>query len=108
MSRSYRKNLIFPNCCCNSQKTWKQSYNRKFRTKSKETLYKYIHSIKEDFIYEDIYKRSYVDIWLSPSDGKSRVKVFNREEFLKSPDMILYYKNYKKYLNYIKRRLISK
>lgn len=110
MSRSFRNNLVFPNCCCNSQKKWKQHYNRVFRRRSKNILHTYLTSDKEDYVYEDVYKRSYADIWNSPSDGKSRYEVLSKKQFLLIQEKYNFYRytSYKRYLDYIKRRLISK
>lgn len=110
MSRSYRKNLVFPVCCCNTQKKWKTQYNRTFRTNSKKQLYNYLTNISEDYKYESVHKRSYADIWLSPSDGRWWLEMFKPDDFLEHrlDYVFVPYKTYEEYINNFKRKFLSK
>jgi hypothetical protein len=110
MSRSYRKNLVFPICRCNTQKKCKTQYNRTFRTNSKKQLYKYLTNISEDYKYESVYKRPYADIWLSPSDGRWWLEMFKPDDFLEHrlDYVFVPYKTYKEYMDNFKRKFLSK
>lgn len=86
MSRSTRKNLVFPICCNgNTQKPWKQHINRTFRRKAKVRLDSSIGEngeILKDYFFRDRNKQKFADIWLSPSDGKHTMKLLKKDEWL--------------------------
>lgn len=110
MSRSFRKTYVFPICCCNSQKRWKQSYNRTFRRTSKSKLDNYLTNTCDDYVYEDLYKRTYADEWLSPSDGKWRIDFLSKDDYYNSHIFSIKGRTetYEQYVNYFKRKLLSK
>lgn len=86
MSRSTRKNLVFPICCNgNTQKPWKQHINRIFRRKAKVQLDTSIGEdgeILKDYFFRDRNKRKFADVWLSPSDGKHTMELLKKDEWL--------------------------
>lgn len=121
MSRSRRKNLVFPICCNGgTQKPWKQQINRIFRRKSKvqlETSLDENGEVLKDYFYRNRNKRKFADIWLSPSDGTQRIKMMTKDEFEIYQNRALPYyfssarrnpQTYKQYINNFKRTLISK
>lgn len=124
MSRSYNKNYYgYILCCGDSQKKWKQSYNRLYRRESKikikETL-KSIEYLDQDYSLTSVKKQSYADIWNSPSDGKIEIKLLDeaiflelKEEyrtFITVPHDYIFWlsKDYEAYLGNFKRLYISK
>ena len=86
MSRSTRKNLVFPICCNgNTQKPWKQHINRIFRRKAKVQLDTSIGEggeVLKDYFFRDRNKRKFADVWLSPSDGKHTMELLKKDEWL--------------------------
>lgn len=125
MSRSRRKNAVFANLCNgDSQKEWKQRINRIFRRKSKVHL---DTSIDEngvplkDYFHRDIKKQTYADEWLSPADGTQTIKMLTLSEFNEEMNKnniqnvhfprrldSLQIKTYDDYVDYYKRKIISK
>lgn len=107
MPRSYRKNFVFPVCCCQSQKKWKQEYSRIYRSKTKSQLQKAVLNDNIDYNLGTVYKHHFADIWLSPSDGKMRFDFLNEDEF-KNPYSANYYSSYKEYKKDFKKNYSSK
>lgn len=85
MSRSKRKNLVFPICCNgDTQKPWKQHINRIFRRKAKVRLESSIDEngeVLKDYFFRDRNKRKFADVWLSPSDGKHTMEMLAYDEW---------------------------
>lgn len=85
MSRSRRKNLVFPICCTgDTQKPWKKHINRIFRRKAKVRLDTSIGEngeVLKDYFFRDRNKQKFADIWLSPSDGFHTMEMLSYDEW---------------------------
>jgi hypothetical protein len=85
MSRSRRKNLVFPVCCNgDTQKPWKKHINRIFRRKAKVRLDTSIDEngeVLKDYFFRDRNKQKFADIWLSPSDGFHTMEMLSYDEW---------------------------
>lgn len=85
MSRSRRKNLVFPVCHNgDTAKPWKKYINRIFRRKAKVRLDTSIDEngeVLKDYFFRDRNKQKFADIWLSPSDGFHTMEMLSYDEW---------------------------